>query len=49
MVPFFGEAVLWHMVPFAIMQLIWKKRNDRIFKGESTLVDDLFVKWAQSN
>lgn len=41
------------MIPFEILWLEWEERNDKVFKGESTAIDDLFprvllrvAKWA---
>ena len=39
--PFSGCGLLmWKCIPFAILWSIWKERNDRIFKGSQTAVED---------
>ena len=43
LVSFFGcGATLRRLIPFNIMWLAWKERNDRIFRWESTDIDDMF-------
>lgn len=34
MSPFFGYgAVIWKLIPFAILWSIWNERNDSVFRG----------------
>lgn len=55
-VPFIEcRAVLWRLIPFALIWSVWKERNDNIFRGASISVDDLchlvtlrIAKWASS-
>lgn len=36
-----GGDIIWRLVPFAVLWSIWKERNDRIFRGVSSSLDEL--------
>lgn len=42
MAPFLGcVLVLWKIIPFAIMQSLWKERNARVFRGSLLSKEDV--------